>query len=275
LTVSSSLLTEADRAAYERDGVVCLHGVLGRRWIERLRTATDEVLATPTAFVLDSNPNRTSGRFTRDRFLSLANDEFRAFSTRSPIALIAAEAMRSSSLVLMSDLVFAKEPQTPEPTPWHHDLPYGWSQGRQLCQFWIPLDTVDLPSGTMEFVRGSHRWGKLFNVRSFAADAGYESTGNEPVPDIDADRAAYDIVHFDMEPGDCLLFSELTLHAAPGNGTQRRRRAISLHYAGDDARFLQCEASRLPFTDHGLRSGDRFESPYFPIVDLTAAAAHG
>jgi ectoine hydroxylase-related dioxygenase (phytanoyl-CoA dioxygenase family) len=273
--MTSSILTASERATYERDDVVCLRNVLDGGWIERLRTATEDVLTKPTAYVLDSNPNRTSGRFTRDRFLSLANDDFRAFSTSSVVPVIAAAAMASERVVLMSDLVFAKEPHTPEPTPWHHDLPYGWSQGKQLCQFWIPLDTVDLASGTMEFVVGSHTWGKLFNVRSFASDAGYESSDNEPVPDIDATRAGYDIVHFDMEPRDVVLFSELTLHAAPGNDTGRRRRAVSLHYAGDDARFLSRQSTRLPFTDHGLKNGDRFESRYFPVADVSAATARG
>jgi ectoine hydroxylase-related dioxygenase (phytanoyl-CoA dioxygenase family) len=260
-----AMVCDDEIATYDRDGVVCLRDLFAP-WIERMRRATDEILEAPTAYALDSNPARTSGKFTRDRFLSLAHPAFRAFSAESPAATIAAAIMRSQSVYLMTDLVFSKEPHTPEPTPWHHDKPYGWYEGTQLCQLWIPLDHVDLASGTMEFVRGSHRWGKLFSMRSFGPDQSYENVDYEPVPDIEADRDRYDIVHFEMAPGDCVVFSELTLHAAPGNGTDRRRRAIAIHYAGDDATFVARTHSRLPFTDHGLVTGDPFGSPCFPRV---------
>jgi ectoine hydroxylase-related dioxygenase (phytanoyl-CoA dioxygenase family) len=252
-------------ARYERDGVVCLRGAFAS-WVERMRRAADEILGAPTPYALDSNPARTRGKFVRDRFLSLAHPGFREIAANSPAASIAGAIMRSENVYLMTDLVFSKEPHTPEPTPWHHDKPYGWYEGTQLCQFWIPLDSVDLASGTLEFVRGSHRWGRLFSMRSFGPQQSYENLDYERVPEIDAHRDRYDVVHFEMEPGDCVVFSELTLHGAPGNETDRRRRAIAIHYAGDDARFVARTHSRLPFTDHGLVTGDRFGGRYFPRV---------
>src|SRR3546814_19580678 len=39
------------------------------------------------------------------------------------------------------------------------------------------------------------------------------------VPDIEADRKAYDIVAWDMEAGACLLFDARTVHGDPGNQT--------------------------------------------------------
>ena len=34
------------------------------------------------------------------------------------------------------------------------------------------------------------------------------------MPDIDADRSAYDIVGYDMELGDCLVFQAMIVHGA-------------------------------------------------------------
>lgn len=259
-------LSAQQLAAYDELGVLCLRQVLDESWIDRMRRATDALLAAPTEFMLDSNPTRASGRFVRDRFLSHVNADFAEFSAGSPLVGIAAQVMRSQRVFLLSDLIFVKEPHTADPTPWHHDKPYGWFDGQQACQFWVALDRVDRTSGTMEFVCGSHRWGKLFNMRDFGLQQGYESDEFEPVPDIDAERDRHRLAHFDMEPGDCVMFSELILHAAPGNGSDRRRRAIAVHYAGDDAVFVRRRHSRLPFADPGVKPGEPFGCALFPQV---------
>ena len=78
----------------------------------------------------------------------------------------------------------------------------------------------------------------------------------EEVPDVEADRAAWPIVGWAMEPGDAVAFNMLTLHAAAGSPT--RRRVVSLRLVGDDVRW----APRPHRT-----------SPPYPEVDLPAGLA--
>jgi ectoine hydroxylase-related dioxygenase (phytanoyl-CoA dioxygenase family) len=55
------------------------------------------------------------------------------------------------------------------------------------------------------------------------------------VPDIDANREEYDIVSFDMAPGDALIFSAWILHGARGNSSSTQDRvALSTRWLGDD-----------------------------------------
>ena len=111
--------------------------------------------------------------------------------------------MRSKAAFLMADLIFSKDPHSNAITPWHHDQPYGWYDGPQVCQFWIPLDRVDLENGTLELVKGSHRWDKWFKIVSF--DGGeFDMHEFEDLPDIDGNRDDYDVVSFEMDPGDCI-----------------------------------------------------------------------
>ena len=51
------------------------------------------------------------------------------------------------------------------------------------------------------------------------------------------DPGAYDLVCHELGPGDLTVHHARTLHAAGGNRSERRRRAISIRYCGDDARF--------------------------------------
>jgi len=88
----------------------------------------------------------------------------------------------------------------------------------------------------------------------------------ERMPDIETHRQDYDIVSYEMVPGDCLAFAGLTVHGAPGNASdQRQRRALSTVWMGDDAVFAERPGKVRPlFEGHGLRPGDSMDCDYFP-----------
>jgi len=110
-----------------------------------------------------------------------------------------------------------KAPGADEPTPWHHDHPYYCLDGFETCSLWIPLDDVPRDSA-VEFIAGSHQWGRLFQPRMFVGeDYPPSADGFEIMPDIDGHRDDYEILSFDLEPGDCAAFHFRTVHGAPGN----------------------------------------------------------
>ena len=92
----------------------------------------------------------------------------------------------------------------------------------------------------MEFIRGSHLDDVYYLPEVFGgADNKSGQWANEQqgvaVPDIDANREEYDIVSFDMAPGDALIFSAWVLHGARGNSSSTQDRvALSTRWLGDD-----------------------------------------
>ena len=259
-------LTSEELRTYDRDGVVCLRGVLSEAWIAELRRALDEVLANPGPQG-KNYPDMGSGRFGYDTFMWTRHPAFRRFQADSPLPEVAARVMGSAHAYLMVDLAFVKEPNTPNPTPWHQDQPYGWYEGWQVCSFWVPLDPVTIESGALEWVRGSHRWGKWYKPVGFDPAMYLDTREFETLPDIEAGRADYDIIHYDMAPGDVLAHHLLTLHGAPGNrSADRRRRAIAFRYAGDDATYIDRPVGPKPIRDPGLKRGDHFGCELFPQV---------
>ena len=72
------LVSEPDVAAFERDGVVCLRGLFDRDWVSRMRVAMDRVIANPSDEGKLLNPDGTPGRFERDLFMWMRDDDFRA-----------------------------------------------------------------------------------------------------------------------------------------------------------------------------------------------------
>ena len=68
----------------------------------------------------------------------------------------------------------------------------------------------------------------------------------------------------------CIRDSYSILHGARGNNTDQRRRAFSLRFIGDDARFAERPGrTSPPFPEHGMRAGDRLREDWFPVVYRT------
>jgi Phytanoyl-CoA dioxygenase (PhyH) len=78
---------------------------------------------------------------------------------------------------------------------------------------WIPVDPVSFNSGTIRYVRGSHRWGFFKpNVSQMA----FPGADGDTLPDIDGHEEEYDIVSSELEPGDLLVHHHLTVHGSAG-----------------------------------------------------------
>ena len=136
----------------------------------------------------------------------------------------------------------------------------------------MPLDEVTHESGAIEYVRGSHKWGVFSNPEYETDETLFPGYGGEqqdpnrtpdvhkPLPDIENERDKFDIAQFDTGPGDVIANHLRSIHYAPGNFTDRRRRAIGHRWAGGDATYaLRTHASRLlPPRDPQLKNGEPF-----------------
>ena len=157
---------------------------------------------------------------------------------------VAARAMQSKTAHIFYDQLFVKEPGTSAATPWHNDTSYWHIEGDQVCSIWVALDEVPRERG-LSYVRGSHKWNLTHRITNFsgAAHSGkntYEGAAElPPVPDV-AGIPAEDMLNWDMQPGDALLFYSAMLHGAPGvpGGSPHRRRGYATRWCGDDIRFV-------------------------------------
>jgi ectoine hydroxylase-related dioxygenase (phytanoyl-CoA dioxygenase family) len=259
-------VTAADIVAdYRAHGVAHVRQMLAADWIERLAAATDTALAT-------SPDDAEIYEGARARPLSYGElqvwkrvDAFRAAVHEGTLARIAADCMGSDRARFYYDQLLVKEPGSIRRTPWHQDIPYWKVSGRQICSIWLALDCIP-GAAALEFVRGSHGWGE-HNPQHFLDASPYAGTGLAALPDIEADRAAYDIVSFDLEPGDALIFHAAIVHGAPPAGPGGRRRAWSTRWLGDDAVFADKPGERaFPADESGLMNGRPYAGPDYPVI---------
>jgi ectoine hydroxylase-related dioxygenase (phytanoyl-CoA dioxygenase family) len=260
-------ITEEQVTEFERDGVILLRGVINEGWRTRVAAAIERDMAEPGPH--HHGYESKSGRFHATSRTWELDDDLRAYVFESPLPGLAAALLRSRKVNLLYDQMFVKEPGTEAPTPWHCDHVVWPLAGNKVVSFWLALDPVTKDSGRVEYVRGSHKWGRKFQPRPFAKSRlSYPTVpGLEEFPDIEAHRENYDIVGWDMEPGDVVAFTSWTFHGASGNSrSDRRRRGYSVRYTGDDVRYAPDQFTVASTLNPELKPGDELDSSLFPVV---------
>lgn len=235
-------------AAYQRDGAICVPGVLDEQTQELVARAFEFRSTHLTDNLLDMKPSK-GGIFLTDLTSPSfwETPEFLDLLEKTPIPDIALECCGGENLWFYYEQIFWKEGDSRR-TPWHQDSSYLPFTGHNLVRTWVTLDPVP-PEGRLEFVRRSHR-GPLHNASQWREDdptAGIYPEGSlRELPDIESNRDNYDIISFDCTPSDIVLFHPATFHGGGSTSGHARRRTLSLLFFGDDAQF-----SELPIPDHG------------------------
>ncbi|RBI74038.1 phytanoyl-CoA dioxygenase [Roseovarius sp. TE539] len=262
--MSEQTITQEQVEAYQADGAVLIKGLFVDH-VEALRAGIARNMADPGPYAAENLKEGEAGRFFDDYCNWQRIPEFSEVIRDSGVAQVAADLMLSETAQLFHDHVLVKEPGTAKPTPWHQDGPYYFVDGRQTVSFWCPVDPVK--EASLRCVAGSHRWDKpVLPTRWLSEDSFYpDPDAYLPVPDPDAEGMR--VLEWEMEPGDAVAFDFATLHGARGNDATTRRRAFSLRFVGDDARFVERPGrTSPPFPGHGMRPGQRLRDDWFPVL---------
>lgn len=229
-------VSAGQRQTFAADGVVKIPGAVDPSHIDAVLALADLQLASPGDWISDTNPGERIDRLFTTRYLWRDEPTVRSFINNSGVAQLAATLMDSSSVRFYFDHLLVKEPATTAPTPWHQDIPYWPFLGTKICSVWVACTSATVAESSLEFVRGSHRWDKYFAPEAFDGEKNWTADfEGETIPDIEANRSDYDIVGFDVDAGDAIVFSSWIVHGAPGNAGPNRRVALSTRWLGDDA----------------------------------------
>ena len=263
------MITDSQIQEYSEKGAILLKKAFNIEWLSLLAKGIEKNRKNPGPYACQYTPADKEGDFYDDYCNWQRFDEYRDFLFKSPAAEIAGRLTQSSEMRIFHEHILVKEPKTSERTPWHHDQPYYCVDGEQVCSIWLPLDPVPREAG-LEFIAGSHAWGKMFMPKKFLTNKGYDyKPGSfDSIPDIDANRNQYEILSWDLDLGDCIVFHFKTLHGGSGNPSQyARRRAFSSRWIGDDAVFADRPGETSPpFPElSSFKQGDVLDHPIFPV----------
>lgn len=266
-----------DIERFAADGVVCLRAAIGQEWIERLREGVEHTLANPSPRGRLWNRDGEGRESRYDSQVWRTRQGYADFVLESPLGEIAGRLMQSSRVNFFFDAMFARSPGTQFRTPFHQDEPVWSVNGFQTVSSWMPLVPVGKESA-LEVVRGSHLWDQNFRQPNFGAMTGDArdqvvfSDETVPIPDIESNRSEFEILSWDMEPGDVLCFNGRAVHGGSGNlPDDRELKVFNTKWLGDDVRVKFRECGMDPdhsdvMTEVGLKPGDRLGTDLYPEV---------
>jgi ectoine hydroxylase-related dioxygenase (phytanoyl-CoA dioxygenase family) len=261
----SRLLTDEEIRRYREDGVVMIRQAIDPNWMRLLEDGVEKARAAMS--IQGRFKSRKTRGYQMDTFLWKHVDEIRDAVYYGPFAHWAQQLMGSRDVRFFYDQMFVKQPGTDAPTPWHQDLSFWPIRGEQITSFWIPMDPVTRENSGLLYVRGSHRWPQRFKAISPDYVAVIIDEAMDDIPDINANPDAYELLEWDMAPGDLLMFHPLTLHGSYGNQHRTRsRRALALRWTGDDVLWAP-SAKRMPVHyRHTSTVGGPLSGAAFPRV---------
>jgi len=262
--LSKNLISE-----YHNNGVVVLRNIISPYWIEQLSIGIKKNFENPSQYKCVYEKKDSQELFFDDYCNWQRIKEYENFFFKSNIAKVASQLMQSQKVNIFHEHVLIKESGSLKKTPWHQDQPYYCVNGKDNCSLWIPLDHVSKEI-CPEFIRGSHKWDRQFLPTKFIGKS-YDHYDEEfeKIPDIDNSRNNYNIVSWSVKPGDLIAFNFSTVHGAPGNTSNNRRRAFSARFTGDDATFANRKGETSPpFPEVTLSHGDKMNSPTFPQIPV-------
>jgi ectoine hydroxylase-related dioxygenase (phytanoyl-CoA dioxygenase family) len=284
ITTRNVVICDQQIAQYQRDGALVIRGVLGREQLDLLERGVEEAHKAPGARYTKVQSPQGEGETLLEMFPSLHCASLQNLLRTSVIPEIAGRLMAVPCAQLILDQTFYKESGYINPTPWHQDTPFLRVRGDDMVRVWLTCD-VSPRDLTVQVVRGSHRWNVVYNTRSaqssrvVTADQGkeftFEGIGNDAspsAPDVARYRDSFEILSWDVQPGDALVFNGNILHGADGRANHpSKRRAFTSMWGGPELRYHVPKGNATPTlaeinhvsVPHGARIGDYPEA--FPI----------
>ena len=238
---------------FQRDGVVLIRDALDPAQLEAAFSAWQWSVEHPGPLASGLIPG--SDQAFQDLCNPHATEVYEPVVRNTPLASIAQQFWGGSAVWFLYEQVFHKRARNVPRTPWHQDTSYWSLNGPELIGFWLSFEAIPAEAA-LEFVRGSHR-GTLFNTSRFDAgdptlpifDVAADHPGYLPrLPDIEANRAEYDIIAYATKPGDVIAFHTSMLHGGGATDSDTpERRTLTLRFFGEDCRMAHSPGPPAPF----------------------------
>ncbi|OED39720.1 hypothetical protein AB833_13955 [Chromatiales bacterium (ex Bugula neritina AB1)] len=261
-----------DESTFQRDGLLVIDRIVDTDRLPALHRAFDELFSGrfETGVRPDEvNWQNVDGDPSLTRQISngwKANREIASVVLDENIARAIAELAGWSGVRIMIDNVLWK-PVGVKSLGYHQDSAYlSWFTPSDLLTCWIALDETSAGGGTMELVRGSHRWAESKPAGDFHAPEDYRLPMREAAAKAGVKP---DIVHIEVPAGGGSFHHGWTWHGSGQNSGLKPRRALVLHAMQAAVEYdpLNFNEGIGPIYSRYKRLGDNhLDENYFPIL---------
>lgn len=160
------------------------------------------------------------------------------------------------------------KPPGARPLAFHQDSAYlGWIDPPEMVSCWIALDDTTAEGGTVEHVRGSHRWARTSKpATQFHGPSDYRSAMESAAG---AEGLEPEVVPVVVRRGGGAFHHGWAWHGSGFNRSANPRRSLVVHCISSEARFSgdTSNSGIAPIYRRYQRHGDlTMDENYFPIL---------
>ena len=219
-----SLLSEAQRADYERDGFVVIRQLFDAEEIGLMREAIE---TDPQLRESLYDRHDASGKATRMATWNHPGDSVYGLAARTHRVVDTMEDMLGGEVYHYHSKLTAKEPKVGGAWEWHQDYGYWYHNGCMfpcMASVMVALDKTTRENGCLQVLRGSHLAGRV--------DHGVlpgEQVGADPRR-VEEMLKTLELVYAELDPGDGLFFHANVMHRSDQNRSDHRRWTVLFCY---------------------------------------------
>ncbi len=181
------------------------------------------------------------------------------------VGKVCAELMNWHGARLLQDNVLWKPPGG-KTLAYHQDAAYDdWIVPQTMVTCWMPLDDVSQKKGTLEFVKGSHKWGLNPPDNQFHSPDDYKKALKNLAKN---NNKELEIQYVEVPAGGVSFHHGLTWHGSGVNNSSHHRRALVAHCIPSNSKFHPTNVGGTAkiYKKYKKINSNELEESFFPIL---------
>ena len=260
--MTSLRIGQEEQAHYQKHGYIVVRGLFDgdslELWKDRFRAIVEgevepaeHMLVMKDVMVAKGAVSPTSPAEATSKLQDFENDPVLFGYANDPRLLDCVEALIGPDIFTLHTMLINKPPNVYGRHPLHQDIIYfPWRPGDRMVGSWTALEPVTRENGCLVGIPGTHTAEILPHE---LPNWEFVNFGFVGVAGIGADERR---VHFELDPGDVVLFHPHLIHGSGRNRTQGFRRSILTHFASAHCEFNETLGKLLPQRYYTLVRGE-------------------
>ncbi len=266
LSLNSNLINE-----FKKNGYLIIDKFLDKKYLNKIIDKFEPLFSGNFETGIEPDEwNWKFGKDSNDLTRQICNawksdNLIRSVVCHQVVGKICSELMNWKGAKLVQDNVLWKPPGG-KTLGYHQDAAYDdWIIPQTMMTCWISLDDTKKNKGTLEYVRGSHKWGLSPPKGKFHSPDDYKLELNKFA---DKNKKNIKIVYVEIPAGGAALHHGLTWHGSGINNSMEDRRALVSHCIPSDAVFHPTNfgGTGKIYRKYKKNNSNELDESFFPLL---------
>ena len=256
---------------FNDNGFLILDKFLDLKYIDALRKKFEPLFKGD--FTTGQEPDEWNWKFGKDpedvtRQICngwKADNLIREFVCHEVIGKCCSHLMNWNGARLIQDNVLWKPPGG-KTLGYHQDAAYDdWIVPQTMMTCWMSLDQTSKKTGTLEYIKGSHKWGLQPPKGKFHSPKDYKKELNIFAK---KNNKKIEIVYVEVPAGGVSFHHGYTWHGSGINKSKENRRAIVSHCIPHNAKFhpFNTGGTAKVYRKYKKKHSDELDDKFFPLL---------